>query len=146
MSSSNDNNPWASETSHGQGSTDDSKPSSSKSTNGERSRNDSNALPANVPDADGSRHTADATSNRGLIPIHLEDQDGKLDVVYMVDEDRAYNNLFFGNGTTQNGEKAAAEEDTKKDGTTETEDEKHNREIQERADLEREQSSRQLEG
>ena len=82
-------------------------------------------------------HTEDSTSNRGIIPVHTENQPKKivpeLTSENMAENDRAFCDLFFGPPDPQSeGQKL------NKQGKLETDEERYKRRLEERSDRERE--------
>lgn len=94
MSSSAENNPWTSETSQRKDSINGSDPVSSTTNQGDGSKHDDSS-PSPEPTGNGPRHTTDATSDKGLIPVSMEEERGRLGEPYMVNEDREFCKLFF---------------------------------------------------
>lgn len=95
MSSSAEDNPWMNETSQRKDSIKCNNPVSSTTNQGDGSKHD-NFSPSPGPTGNGQRHTSDAASDKGLIPIFMKGERGRLGEQYMVNEDREYCKLFFG--------------------------------------------------
>ncbi len=75
----------------------DRDPISSNTTQGDHSKYDDSSN--RDPDGNEPRHTEDSTSDRDLISVLMHGECEGLDEAYMVNEDREFCELFFGEET-----------------------------------------------